>query len=117
MIMFKVNVRLITLKLSHLTWEECGMCPDCTCYTLAFTLQMRVKAREEPVTVVVKVLSGRELMYQDDHLLWVARTSCRSQLPCFRGPASMLGQCRYLLSSVTKGFPTSTKFESNLPEI
>jgi hypothetical protein len=34
--------------------------------------------------------------------------------PCFRGSGSKLGQCRYLLSCMTKGIPTSTNFQFNV---
>jgi hypothetical protein len=44
MVMFKVNVRLIAEKFSHLMWVECRPCPVSVCYTLAFTLQLREKA-------------------------------------------------------------------------
>ena len=48
MVMLKVNIRLIVEKFSHLTWEECGPCPDFACYTLAFALQLREKAWNKP---------------------------------------------------------------------
>ena len=45
--------------------------------------------------------------------LRLARASCRFRSPCFRGLRSTLGQRKYLLNCVTKGFPTSAIFESN----
>ena len=43
-------------------------------------------------------------------LLGVARISCPSLSPCFRGAGSTLCQRRYLPGCVTKGFPTSALF-------
>jgi len=106
--MFKVNVRLIALKLSRLTWEECGTCPDCTRYTLAFAFTTARKNTGKTCQGNRKVLVGHELMYWHGRLWRVARTSCLSRSPCYRGPASTLGQRRYLPSCVTKGFLTST---------
>ena len=111
------NVRLTAIKFSRLTWVECGPCPVFECYTLAFTLQLRKKSTEKTsVRVVDKVPDGHDSVCRHGRHLHVARTSCQSWSPCFRAPGSTLSQLRYLLSCVTKGFPTSANFESNLSE-
>jgi len=48
MVLFKVNVRLIAAKFSHLTWEECVSFPVFAYYTLAFALQLRKSTEKKP---------------------------------------------------------------------
>ena len=55
------------------------------------------------VRVVERCELGRIRCVDMAAFLRVARTSCRSWSPSFRGPGSTLGQRRYLPSCVTKG--------------
>ena len=89
-------------------------CPVFACYTLAFALQLRDKSTEKTSVKVVEKCQLGAIQCRHGRLLQVARTSRRSRFPCFTGPGSALGQRRHLPSWVTKGFPTSANFQSNL---
>jgi hypothetical protein len=81
--------------------EESGPCPVFAYYTLAFTLQLR-KRHGNPCQGSRKAHLGT-IQCVNMGTLRVARTSCRSRSPCFRGLGSTLGQRKYLPSYVTKG--------------
>jgi hypothetical protein len=59
-VMFKVNVRLIAVKFSRSVREECGPGPAFAGFTLAFTVQLREKARKNLSQGCRKVPVGHE---------------------------------------------------------
>jgi len=73
------------VKFSGLTWEECGPFPVFACCTLAFALQLRIKAQKNPSQGGRRAPVGHDSMCRHGRLLRVARTSWRSRSPCFRG--------------------------------
>jgi hypothetical protein len=105
------------VNFSRLALEQCGPCPVSACYTLAFALKLRKKHGKKNCQGSRKVPVTHDSVCRQGCLLQVARISCRSRSPCFKGPRSTLGQRRYLPSRVTKGFPTSANAESNLRDL
>ena len=77
-------------------------------------LATEIKSTVNTLVKVVEKCQLGTIHWVDMAALWVARKSCWSCFRCFRGPGSMLSQRTYLPSSITKGFPTSANFESNL---
>jgi hypothetical protein len=59
--MLKVNDRLSAEKFSRLTWEECEPFPVFACYALAFTLQLKEKARKNLSPGSRKVPGGHDM--------------------------------------------------------
>ena len=108
----KVNNGLIALIFFRLICGECGPCPVFASYTLAFALQLRKST--ENLSQSSRKLPAGTIQCVRKAALRVAWTSCRSQLPCCRGPGSTLGQRRCLPSCSTKKFPTSANLKSNL---